>query len=71
MDCGTRCFVATGTIPLELAILTNLRIIFLSNTYHLSGTIMTEIGALTDLVILALYNNKIIGSIPSQLGEVR
>ena len=59
----------SGSIPSELAILTNLRrLVLILN--KLNGLIPPEVGNLEDLRFLDLRWNQLTGEIPSQLGEL-
>jgi hypothetical protein len=58
-----------GTLPDELAIMTDLKILRLSFN-GLKGAIPSEYGLLTNLKILSLYLNILDGRIPSELGRL-
>ena len=57
----------SGTIPPELAGLTNLKVLYL-HANELSGAIPAELGALPQLQQLFLGSNKLSGTIPPELG---
>ena len=59
----------SGTIPPELAALTNLQELDLHSN-QLTGPIPHQLGALTNLQGLWLYGNRLVGPIPSQLGAL-
>ena len=59
---------ATGSIPSQIGLLTNLSVLFLYNNLALTGSIPSQIGLLTSLNWLWLANNTLTGSIPSQIG---
>ena len=59
----------SGTIPPELAALTNLQELDLHSN-QLTGPIPHQLGALTNLHGLWLYGNRLVGPIPSQLGAL-
>ena len=59
-----------GTIPVELANLSNLTLLDLA-TNNLTGRIPTELGSLSELVTLLLNGNKLTGGIPEELGNLR
>ena len=59
----------SGSIPVELVDLTELRYLFLRFN-ELSGSIPSELGNLTNLVQLYLDGNELSGSIPSELGDL-
>lgn len=58
-----------GSIPVELAYLSELRELNLSHT-ELTGPIPPELGRLADLESLNLYGNTFTGGIPAQLGDL-
>ena len=58
-----------GSLPPELANLTNLRYLYLRSN-QLSGSIPIELGNLTSLESLSLYSNQLSGSIPPELGNL-
>ena len=58
-----------GSIPPELAGLSNLTYLFLRNN-QLSGTIPPELGNLSNLTVLFLRNNQLTGCIPEALRDV-
>lgn len=58
-----------GTLPEELALLTELQTLQLENGFF-SGTIPSRLGLLTDLQVLGLRNLGLEGSIPSELGRL-
>ena len=58
-----------GSIPAELASLTNLRYLQLNHN-ALAGSIPTELGSLSSLESLQLYGNELTGSIPTELGSL-
>ena len=58
-----------GSIPSEIAYLTNLTSINLYNNY-LTGSIPPEIGNLTNLIHLYLNNNQLTGTIPPEIGNL-
>ncbi len=58
-----------GSIPVELAYLSELRELNLSRT-ELTGPIPPELGRLADLESLNLYGNNFTGGIPAQLGDL-
>ncbi|GAX12086.1 hypothetical protein FisN_15Lh222 [Fistulifera solaris] len=59
-----------GSIPAELALLSNLLRVGLSGgtTQRISGPIPVEIGSLTSLISFDVFGNALTGSIPSELG---
>ncbi|GAX12743.1 hypothetical protein FisN_15Hh222 [Fistulifera solaris] len=59
-----------GSIPAELALLSNLLRVGLSGgtTQRISGPIPVEIGSLTSLVSFDVFGNALSGSIPPELG---
>ena len=59
----------TGTIPVALSKLSQLRKLYLSDN-SLTGTIPSELGNLSNLRWLSLRNNKLTGSIPATLGNL-
>ena len=59
----------TGSIPVELGNLTNLRYLGLWGN-QLIGSIPAELGNLTSLIGLSLSSNQLIGSIPAELGNL-
>ena len=58
-----------GRIVSELAYLSHLKILDLSNNY-LDGTLPSTIGELTDLKQLLLQNNTMIGTVPTEIGRL-
>ncbi|CAB9506443.1 LRR receptor-like serine threonine-protein kinase At4g08850-like [Seminavis robusta] len=58
-----------GTIPTELALLSELRGISVTRN-HLSGTVPTELFLLTKLKVLSFYDNELTGSIPSHIQQL-
>lgn len=60
----------TGTLPLEIALLSD-SLLYLGLLYNeIRGTIPTEYGLLTDLGSLMINDNLLTGSIPSELGRI-
>jgi len=59
----------TGSIPSELASLTQLRTLHLDSN-RLTGSIPPELGNLSNLRELNLYNNDITGPIPPEFGNL-
>ena len=59
----------SGTIPSEMANLTNLESLVLRSN-QLSGTIPPELFKLTNLVRLDLSYNRLSGTIPSEMGKI-
>ena len=59
----------TGTIPAELASLSNLMWLGLSRN-QLTGTIPAELSTLSNLESLYLSNNQLTGTIPDELGNL-
>ncbi len=59
----------SGTIPSELASLSNLQWLYLENS-QLSGAIPPELSSLTKLEGLALLNNELTGKIPAEIGSL-
>mmetsp|Transcript_2744 Transcript_2744/g.4076 ORF Transcript_2744/g.4076 Transcript_2744/m.4076 type:complete len:394 (-) Transcript_2744:776-1957(-) len=58
----------TGTIPLELALLSNsLSYLYLIGN-HLNGKVPSELGHMSSLQRLYLDRNKLTGSLPSEIG---
>mmetsp|Transcript_24960 Transcript_24960/g.45184 ORF Transcript_24960/g.45184 Transcript_24960/m.45184 type:complete len:1216 (-) Transcript_24960:628-4275(-) len=58
-------------LPTELAMLSTLQVLDVSNNKFLKGTIPTELGYLTKLKFLSMANcGAISGSIPSELGNL-
>jgi len=69
--CIVRCFYVdlndlSGSIPTELALLTNVVGIYLWNN-SLSGSIPSELGLLTNLRGIDFVGNNLSGSVPSEL----
>ena len=58
-----------GEIPLELASLTNLKVLVLDGN-ELTGKIPAGLGSLANLVQLQLSRNKLTGPIPAELGSL-
>ena len=58
-----------GTIPTQLANLTDLTSLYLSSN-QLAGTIPTQLGNLTKLTNLSLGFNRLSGNIPTELGNL-
>ena len=58
-----------GSIPAELASLTNLRYLQLNHN-ALAGSIPTELGSLSSLESLGVDNNSLTGPIPTELGSL-
>jgi Leucine-rich repeat (LRR) protein len=58
-----------GTIPHELGLLSNLRLIFANNN-SLTGSIPAELGQLTKMQKLQLSKNLMSGTLPSELGRL-
>lgn len=57
----------TGKIPLEMAKLTSLRFLNLSNNILLNGSFPGEIlTGMTELEVLDIYNNNFTGSLPAE-----
>ena len=59
----------TGTIPPDLAKLTNLTDLDLSGN-TLTGAIPHQLGSLANLEVLSLYDNQLSGAIPAELGQL-
>mmetsp|Transcript_24781 Transcript_24781/g.37768 ORF Transcript_24781/g.37768 Transcript_24781/m.37768 type:complete len:867 (-) Transcript_24781:60-2660(-) len=60
-----------GTIPKELALLTDLKFLALVDN-PLSSTIPTELAQLTDLQVIRIVNcQQVTGQIPTEFGELR
>ena len=59
----------TGTIPPQLAQLTNLEALYL-DVNRLTGTIPPQLAQLTNLEALELDGNRLTGTIPPQLGQL-
>jgi len=59
-----------GTIPPEIADLTNLEVLDLSWNYYLSGAIPPELGNISNLRELNLSTCRLTGAIPAQLGNL-
>jgi len=59
----------TGSIPSDLAALTNARYLFLSSN-GLTGAIPGELGSLENLESLILWGNQLTGAIPAALGNL-
>lgn len=57
-----------GTLPPELAILTNLEILDVADNTDLHGTVPTEVGLMTLLSQLILDSNELSGPIPTVIG---
>jgi Leucine-rich repeat (LRR) protein len=59
-----------GSIPAELALLSNLLRVGLSGgtTQRISGPLPVELGSLTNLVTFDVFGNALTGSIPPELG---
>ena len=58
-----------GTIPAELAFLTDLTHLYLHKN-QLTGEIPAELGKLSNLEWLSLYSNRLTGGIPSELADL-
>ncbi|GBE24570.1 endoglucanase precursor [bacterium BMS3Bbin02] len=58
-----------GTIPAEIANLTNLQALYLGLNF-LSGTLPPELGTLSNLSVLNLVSNSLSGPIPPELGNL-
>ena len=58
-----------GTIPAELAFLTNLTHLYLHKN-QLNGEIPAELGKLANLEWLSLYSNRLTGGIPSTFADL-
>ena len=59
----------TGQIPSELANLSNLQSVYLSEN-QLTGPIPPQLGNLSNLHSLHLYRNQLTGPIPPELGDL-
>lgn len=59
-----------GTIPADLALLTNLRLLHLFNNGH-TGSIPTSLGSLEFLEELEMEINRLTGTIPTELGKFK
>ena len=57
-----------GTLPTELARLSNLTELALHRNHQLTGAIPPELGNLSNLSLLSLYGNQFTGEIPPELG---
>ena len=60
----------TGTIPVELENLSNLKSLYIHDHKLLTGTIPAELGNLANLRVLSLFGNNFTGSIPAELGNL-
>ena len=58
----------TGTIPMSLYNLTNLRQLLLYGN-QFEGSIKPQIGNLKELTQFSIYSNQFTGTIPSELGD--
>jgi len=56
----------SGTIPADIANMTNLNGLALANN-QLTGAIPPELGSMTNLTLLDIHGNQLTGSIPSEL----
>jgi Leucine-rich repeat (LRR) protein len=59
----------TGTLPTQLALLTNLASLSLTNA-SITGTIPTQMGTMSNMQRLWLYTNQLHGKIPTQFGNL-
>ena len=59
----------TGTLPTELALLTNVYYMDFDKNF-LNGTIPTEIGLLSDLREIWFFGNGLTGTIPTEMGQL-
>ena len=59
-----------GTLPTELALLTNMQQLFVSTSIFLTGQLPSEIGLLSNLVQLQFTNTAMSGKIPSEIGHL-
>lgn len=60
----------TGEIPAEIGNLRKLERLQIVDNANLGGTIPPEIGTMSSLRILELRNNNLVGSIPTELGNL-
>ena len=76
--CGTNKIVEirlsynrlTGSIPAQLANLSNLETLDLESNHYLAGNIPPELGNLNNLQKLYLSDTQLTGSIPTELGSL-
>ncbi len=59
----------TGTIPLQISGLSELRVLYLYNN-DVGGAVPASIGSLTRLVGLALEGNELTGALPPEMGNL-
>lgn len=59
----------TGSIPAELALLTNLKGLWLDKN-QLTGSIPVELALLANMGAISLSENKLTGTIPAKLGQL-
>lgn len=64
----TNTRIQTWNLPPELALLTSLQNLGLTDGTYLTGTLPSQMGALVSLTHLSLFKNQLTGSLPSQLG---
>jgi Leucine-rich repeat (LRR) protein len=64
-----RAIGLTHSIPREIALLTHLKSLTLSNN-TISGSVPTELGQLSAITALGLSSNQLAGTIPSELGRL-
>jgi hypothetical protein len=60
-----------GTLPKELALLTDLETVVLQSSLGLKGSIPLEYGLLTNLGTLDLFANGLTGTLPTELGHLK
>lgn len=58
----------SGSIPIEIGLMTQLTLLSLHGRNHLLGSIPSQIGSLAQLRLLSLNSNQLAGSIPPELG---
>jgi hypothetical protein len=59
--------IQKGNLPTELGLLTNLKVLSMSNSPGLTGPIPTQLGKIKGLLQLVLEANALTGSIPDEI----